>query len=540
MSSKATPSRLNTAPWKIQSGYGLFLIPFIFLAAAILPRFDGLYGQDAYAYYNYAVGALRDFLVQGEPFPAFFWPPGYPLLVALVSFVVGKTPVAGQIVSLAAAALVPIFTYLLAKELRPHDKRVAFAAALLVACTGQLWQSALVVMADTTGLAFATCGMWAVARYGRTQRGRWLIVAAATLAFALLTRWGYGLVAIPATLYALYVTVSSFEFRVSSFKFQGVNLSIFQSLGLLLTSAITVLLIMFPVLYAVLTLQMDPISGHTAFTGDLGVYSWNPLNAFRSQFQTADGVLSYRWPTGLFYALTPAFPYYFTPWLAWLIFPGVWRLLKECAAAPLFLIIGWAAVVIGFHIGAPYQNFRFALAYLPPLAIAAAVGLVRISKPSTMHSEQPTLHPSPFTLHHSRASRLTSPLFAVGLLLMVIGGLRLVNTYVTNKDHDLATVAWVENQTESDANLICFGLTLTFQQYSHLSTYEIFYLEPPDMTRLLSQERPTYLFVDVNNVQQQWSELAPGLNYTWLEQHATLRVVGQIDAYTLFQVSDLP
>lgn len=537
MSSKATPSRLNTAPWKIQSGYGLFLIPFIFLAAAIPPRFDGLYGQDAYAYYNYAVGALRDFLVQGEPFPAFFWPPGYPLLVALVSFVVGKTPVAGQIVSLAAAALVPIFTYLLAKELRPHDKRVAFAAALLVACTGQLWQSALVVMTDTTGLAFATCGMWAVARYGRTQRGRWLILAAAALAYALLTRWGYGLVAIPATLYALVVTVSSSGFQVSGFKFQDANRSISQSLSLLLIAALTVLLIMSPVLYAVLTPQIDPISGHTAFTGDLGVYSWNPLNAFRSQFQTADGLLSYRFPTGLFYALTPAFPYYFTPWLAWLIFPGVWRLLKECAAAPLFLIIGWAAVVIGFHIGAPYQNFRFALAYLPPLAIAAAVGLASISQPSIVTSEQSPIHHPPF---HSRTSRLTHLFFVIGLLLMVISGLRLINTYITNKDRDLATITWVESQAKSDANLISFGLTLTFQQYSHLSTYEIFYLEPPDMTRLLSEERPTYLFVDVNNVQQQWSELAPGLNYTWLEQHATLRVIGQIDAYTLFQVSDLP
>lgn len=512
-------------------------IPFLVLAAAIPPRFDGLYGQDAYAYYNYAVGALRDFLVQGEPFPAFFWPPGYPLLVTLVSFVVGRTPVAGQIVSLAAAALVPIFTYHLAKEVRPHDKWVPFAAALLVACTGQLWQSALVVMADTTGLAFATCGMWAVARYGRTQRGRWLIVAAAALAYALLTRWGYGLVAIPATLYALYVTVSSSGFSVSSFKFRGANRSISQSLSLLLIAAITVLLIMSPVLYAVLTPQIDPISGHTAFTGDLGVYSWNPLNAFRSQFQTADGVLSYRWPTGLFYALTPAFPYYFTPWLAWLIFPGVWRLLKERAAASLFLIIGWAAVVIGFHIGAPYQNFRFALAYLPPMAIAAAVGLVSIRKQLTVNSEQSPFHHSPF---HSYASRLTYFLFVIGLFLMVIGGLRLINTYVTNKNHDLAAVTWVENQTEPEANLICFGLTLTFQQYSHLSTYEIFYLEPADMAHLLSEDRPTYLFVDVNNVHQQWNELAPGLNYMWLEQNATLHVIGQMGAYTLFRVSDLP
>ena len=31
------------------------------------------------------------------------------------------------------------------------------------------------------------------------------------------------------------------------------------------------------------------------------------------------------------------------------------------------LILGWAGVVYAFHAGAAWQNFRFTLAYLPPL-----------------------------------------------------------------------------------------------------------------------------------------------------------------------------
>ena len=80
-------------------GLGLLLaLPATLLAAA--RGFDGLYGQDAYAYFDYAVGAVRQSLVHAKPLEPFFWPPGYPLLVALVSLATGPVALAGQLVSL--------------------------------------------------------------------------------------------------------------------------------------------------------------------------------------------------------------------------------------------------------------------------------------------------------------------------------------------------------------------------------------------------------------------------------------------------------
>ena len=352
------------------------------------------------------------------------------------------------------------------------------------------------------------------------------------------------------------LAVSSQQFPIHNSRFTihhspFPSLSVSKSLSLLFAAALTVILIMSPILYALLTGQKDPATGHPAFTGDLGVYSWNPLNAFRNQFHTADGLLSYQLPTGLFYALTPAFPYYFTPLLAWLIFPGVWVLMKERAAASLFLILGWAGIVLGFHIGAPYQNFRFALAYLPPLAIAAAVGLVNLSKQLPVISNQSSIQNSPFTIHHlpfqslvsslqANVSRIISIIFATGLLLMILSGLRLINTYISNKDRDLATVQWVENQTEPDSNLICFGLTATFQQYSHLHTYEIYHLDSPQMSLILAENRATYVLIDVYNINQQWSQLAPGLNWQWLQTNAIVTRLSQTGSFTLFYVSPLP
>ena len=52
---------------------------------ALVRGFNGLYGQDAYAYFDYATGPLRQALIERTAWPAFFWPPGYPLLVAVGS-----------------------------------------------------------------------------------------------------------------------------------------------------------------------------------------------------------------------------------------------------------------------------------------------------------------------------------------------------------------------------------------------------------------------------------------------------------------------
>ena len=308
----------------------------------MLPRFDGLYGQDPFAYYDYATGPLRSALLALQLPPPFTWPPGYPLLVALASFVVGTVPRAGQVVSLLAGALVPIFTALLAREvcesvesggwrvksevLSPEQAEssgpiwrhpaspstlhsplstlfVPLLAGLLAALVGQLWQSSVVVMADTTGLASATIGMWALARYGRNDSPRpasvaWLLFAAATLAFAILTRWAYALVAIPATAYALIVLAR--RGRATAFR-HG------------LAAGLMVLLVFSPLILSTLRSILSPIESTVPYIVDLQVYSWNPLNALRREFVTSDGLLSYPWPNGLWYALAPAHRFYFTP-----------------------------------------------------------------------------------------------------------------------------------------------------------------------------------------------------------------------------------
>src|SRR5207244_9419977 len=114
-----------------------------------------------------------------------------------------------QVVSLIMGALVAVFTALVARELFPTQSGLAILAGLLVGLCGQLWQSSIVVMADTTGLALATVSAWALLRYARSHKPAWLMAASATLAYAMLARWIYGLVGVPFAAYATWALLGA-------------------------------------------------------------------------------------------------------------------------------------------------------------------------------------------------------------------------------------------------------------------------------------------------------------------------------------------
>src|SRR5882762_2622081 len=69
-----------------------------------LYAFDGLYGQDAFAYFRFA-RAIWPHLRSGAPLPDLYWPRGYPAAVALLLPFVGQGPAAGQLASTLACAI---------------------------------------------------------------------------------------------------------------------------------------------------------------------------------------------------------------------------------------------------------------------------------------------------------------------------------------------------------------------------------------------------------------------------------------------------
>jgi hypothetical protein len=234
-----------------------------------------------------------------------------------------------------------------------------------------------------------------------------------------------------------------------------------------------------------------------AFTGNFQVYSWSPLNALRRDFQTADGHLQYSSPNGVYYAIAPANFAYFGPLLvAWLLV-GLWAA-RRWPRPTLILIVGWAAGVYAFHAGAPWQNFRFTLAYLPPVAILLASGVLEAWR----------------YLRGVRQRGMLALVVGLGLLTQTGGAVRLLESFVDRKDADLALVRWVAAQTPPDAQLFSFGPTLTFRHYSSLPVFDLFDLHgQADLSPILATPEPHYVVVDEPGLESQWQSLARSIDY---------------------------
>jgi hypothetical protein len=175
--------------------------------------------------------------------------------------------------------------------------------------------------------------------------------------------------------------------------------------------------------------------------------------------------------------------------------------------------------VYAFHAGAAWQNFRFSLAYLPPLAILVAAGLTwtwrRLDR---------------------RLGVLVAGCCVLGLVATAGGAVRLVTGFIDRKDDDLALVRWVQAETPSGARLLSFGPTLAFRQYTSLPTFDLFDLGPGDLDALLAQPAPTYVLLDEQNVEGQWLGESPALNWHRLRDQSGVSEVGTDGSFTLFRV----
>jgi hypothetical protein len=495
-----------------------FLAVFALAAAGPLlilsyTDFDGLYGPDSYAYFDYAVGPLRTSLDLLAIPPPFFWPLGYPAMVAVMSYLTGPSPLAGQIVAVVCAGVVPVLTLALGNELLRSEQsehsdsmpRAALLGGLVAALNGQLWQSAMVVMSDTAGLAAGTTSIWLLARYLRLQRSRHLVAGAVFWGIAILIRWAYALLLLP------WVVALLWDPRMPA--------GLIVRARRLIMAGLIVLVVLGPELAVATRHHVRGKGQTTAFAGDLEIYRWNLANMARRRFETSDGELAYRLPNGLYYAVAPAFPAYFTPIGAPLVLVGLLDLIRRRSQRTLMLLGSWALVIYLFHGGAAWQNIRFTLAYLPPLAIFAGIGADRL-----------------VTLVGAR--RRAKAVLVATLVMTVMAAAAVQNSvrFIDRAEVNLTIVRWTEQQLPSSAILVTFQLTGTFRHHSRIDTRELFFETPVSLNSALETGRPVFLLVDTPSIDGQWRAQPPGVNVRWLRSGPGLVTVGQQGAFTLYRV----
>jgi 4-amino-4-deoxy-L-arabinose transferase-like glycosyltransferase len=493
-------------------------VPGLVLAVWVIVawKFNGLYGQDPFAYYDYGVGPLRRSLLDGAPLAAMFWPLGYPILITLSSLVLGPVTAAAQAVNLLADVAAVGLTYLLGRDVLMQagaDARLARRAgalgALSLGVMGRLVESSVLIMADSVALATALLSAWALVRWSAGEeegqpKTLWLALSAAALAWSIVTRWGQAVLAL-AWLVAALPALRARRRR-----------------GLLpaLIPAAAVLGAQF---WLVFTVPPQADLGRYPFAGDLALVNgsgsgWSLVNLVQHSFVTPDGVLRYPWPNALFYGTGAFLPQYLTP----LFFPAAALGLIVAAIAyrrALLLLLSWPALLLLFDAGLAEQNPRFILAAMPPIAILVGLGLAEI-----WDRLRPRLRP------------VAGALLIAGLVVVARTGMRDLATLNNERNGDLQVAAWTAAHLPYRATTLSFGITLTLQHATRLHVLDLSVLTQADLRRLRALRHPLFLLVPVAAMSGQFAARPPGINYRSLRVHPGLIWLGTLHGYGLSRV----
>lgn len=489
--------------------------------------FDGLYGQDSFAYYQYG----RD-LSQGILPEKMYWPMGFPLLLAGFFSLAGVSAEAAQVGVVVMGALTGSLTYLLVVELLdlidwPHKTPAALISALLVTFSGQVLQSSVVLMADIPALCWAVFSAWCLVRYTGTSRRFWLVASALTLALAGITRWVYLLLVLPWAGY----TRSGLK----------------PAPTVLLAVGVGLLILLPQLVYS----RQNP----AALENHGWLQNWSLRHVTQKDFVTPDGTFHYPRSISHFYARAAWDGYFIHGVMFPVMIIGVVTLLYHIrqTASVMLLLLGWIGVEYGFLIGIPYQNIRFSLAFFVPLAVLAGIGITALFHflrsplhyARSLNTFNTGLQPGE-AIHRAEARRLSHGNVILTLLLFVILSLPLYSTYAAGKNEihrmiglknaDLNTIKWVQ-QTIPEGDIYTLDLWLMMQHYApELHVKQIYYETPESLAQQFPSERPTYVLLNLWAIENQWVGKAPWIAYHWLEKHQGLTRIGRYGNYTLLRV----
>jgi 4-amino-4-deoxy-L-arabinose transferase-like glycosyltransferase len=477
-----TPSLRRDALWALLLFAAALMVRAAGLASAPL---DGLYGQDAYAYYAHARD-LGPALAAGAAPPPFFWPVGYPALLAAAFALFGATALTGQALALLMGAALAPLVYGLARA-AGVGTRGALLAGLLMAANGQAIQSSLVLMADIPALFWACASALALLVGLRSSRAGWFVLAGAALGLAVITRWANLLLLVP---FAAAFTVGRGRWRA-------------------LVAGLAA--------FASVLLPQLVLSAHSPYPAlnHAWVQGWSPLNALSREFANVDGVFHYAQINAAFYASAAIDPYFLAPILLPLIALGVLSLRWP----PLLLCGGWALLGWLFLAGIPYQNIRFALLMSPPLAVLAGAGFGWLWEAG----------------RQSRAARTAAALVAAcALLWMLAVGLPRVQIFLAAQQADKQAVTWAVDATAPGATVYSSGLTIALQTTTGLDARELYGLDPDALIR--EAQRGDYVLVNRWQIENQWANTPLQAAVHRLEVERGLQIVARHGYYTLYRI----
>jgi 4-amino-4-deoxy-L-arabinose transferase-like glycosyltransferase len=502
--------------------------------------FDGLYGQDPYAYYDYLV-SLHAALSRGEAPPPFHWPLGYPMLALLFSIVLGPTALACQSAAVFSGAMCAPLMYALVLQCRREAWLPAIAAGILLSCSNYALSMSVATMSDLPGLMWALLAAIAMLRYCEGMRVRWLALAAFALAAALLTRWVYALLVVPLGLAAL----TAYFQRRAPVRTVALHAAVAVAVGGAVMLAH----------FAPSLLRGD---AEVAYAGNLRGYTWSPSNFFKTEFDDIDGHMTWPQPPAEFYLFPLRDWRYVGPVFAPLLLIGVFMLRRAPRPAAV-LLVTWAVVFYLFFAGVYMQNNRFPLAYLPPLFAILALGLAGAM--DWLTTRRVALVAAVVVGAWLAAqSELNWTMLAVSLGLLALGvawpaqarcalaavvliaavpyarqSIRDVHyTHTTVIPREIAHAKWAAALVPEDRVLLASGNSVILSHNAPHTVIDLFNLTVEERDAIIARDGEVYLALDPVFLAKQWTGRRPMEHFTWFREHTQFTEIAAREHYRLY------
>ena len=316
-------------------GKWILVVPSVVaLAWVSVVGYQGLNGQDAHDYYRIAQGWQAYFVDEGERPIMAEHPHGYPILGAVLGFLVGPLW-ALRILSVLAFVGLVLITHRLLRRYGVDDK-VAQAYILLgLVLSPFLLRYALTTMSDVLAIALTTAAFGCAIAWMRDRGSVALLGVVGFLTLALTVRLAVAPVAALLLIYALGErAVARMAPRI---------LVIISTISLVAGSIV------------IATLQQNGTLVGTPLA------EWTPLNWFRRDLHSDDGVLHYMFPNILYASGVIIHPGHFT--IGLLVVPFFrWKDLADPITRSAAVLLGGYLLFVA---GMPFQNDRVLLLALP-------------------------------------------------------------------------------------------------------------------------------------------------------------------------------
>jgi len=488
------------------------------LLFVLIFQFDGLYGQDAYTYYDNSAAVIQ--AVQNFRLPPnFYWPVGYPLFTSLFSlFTAGNLGLAGLIVSLIAGALLPGVIFLLTRgilrfppEYRSYSQNntltkqnyhIACFAGIITCFSGAPVKSSLVIMSDAAGLLFASLSMLFLVKYAADGIARHIILTFVFAALAIMTRYAYFMILIPVGIFCANHVLKEHIHNTYN-RGETVKHLFF---ALLAGAVVFMPQLLFIAKYGIAYFPKDPEQ-------QSWVMKWSPANFFLRDFVTVDGAMHYTLWNGLYY-LSPIchplslslFGFTFLYGLLTLIRGKNYRVLSFCLI--------WFLPIYLYLAGSPYQSLRYTLSYLPPFVIVAAIGLGAIKN-----------------------KRIAVFILAAGSAVSIGFSVYHLKGFSDQKNNELEIVRLVDNIVPAGSKLFAFQITAAINHYSKIRAYEFFYFDGKSLEKEIEKSSgDVYFILPEHQLETQWKGLPVEKTFAFLLENFKPVTIASSGQYKFYKI----